>query len=357
MATKLDILYAKLSFRLDTAKRMEIYRKLSSLLRNDFTLMNALDRIWQVESKGGAKPNEPFAIAMKAWQSNLERGFSFPDSVAAWVPVNESLMLSVGDVSKLVTALDNVVRVGEGMKRIRSAMRDAMIYPLFLFALTFVIIIAVGLYLVPPLAEAAGGDIVWRGTAASLVNVSKLSNQFWPVVLSGFVLLAFVVWYSLANWSGRLRYVFDSFPPWSMYKVSVSVGWMMSLAAMVASGSSLPVAIKVLADNSRPYLRNILEKTNRFIANGDNLGRALYNTRSHFPNDDIAGDLTIYADMTGFDQNLTKIACDYLDDSVRRMERISNFMNSFGIILVSGVIAWVVFGTFEMQDQITSALS
>ena len=357
MATKLDILYAKLSFRLDSDKRMEVYRKLSSLLRNDFTLMNSLDRIWQVESRGGMKPNEPFAIAMKAWQNNLERGLSFPDSVAGWVPVNEMLMLSVGDVSKLYTALDNVIRVGTGMKRIKSAMSDAIIYPLFLFALTFIIIIAVGLYLVPPLAEAAGGDIMWRGAAASLIAVSGFSNQFWPFVLVGFAGLALMIWYSLASWSGGLRYMFDSLPPWSMYKISVSVGWMMSLAAMVASGSSLPVAIKVLADNSRPYLRNILERTNRFIANGDNLGRALYNTRSNFPNTEIAGDLTIYADMTGFDQNLTQIANGYLDDSVRKMEKISNFMNSFGIILVSAVIAWVVFGTFEMQDQITTALS
>lgn len=357
MATKLDIIYAKLMFRLSTDKRMEVYRKLASLLRNEFTLMDALDRIWNVESRAGQKQDEPFALAMKAWQANLERGISFPDAVRAWVPVNESLMLAVGDVSKLSIALENVVRVGEGTARIRSSMRDAITYPLFLFVLTFMIIIAVGIYLVPPLAEAAGGDIVWRGVAASLVGVSDFSNRYWSAVLAGFVMLALAVWYSLANWSGRTRYLFDGLPPWSMYKVSVSVGWMMSLAAMVSSGSSLPVAIKALADNARPYLRDILERTNRFIANGDNLGRALYNTRSNFPNAEIAGDLSIYADMTGFDENLTKIARDYLDDAVRRMERFSNFMNSFGIILVSVVIAWVVFGTFEMQDQITAALS
>jgi len=142
-----------------------------------------------------------------------------------------------------------------------------------------------------------------------------------------------------------------------MYKISVSVGWMMTLAAMVASGTSIPVAIKALSDNSNKYLRDILERTNRFITNGDNLGRALANTGAGFPNDDIVGDLAIYADMTGFDQNLLKIANSYLDDSVRRMERVSSFMNSAGIILVSAIIAWVVFGTFEMQDQITMALS
>jgi len=357
MATTLNTLYARLSFRMQAAKRMETYRKLASLLRNDFTLMDALDRIYQVESKGGKKQDEPFAIAMKAWQRNLEGGLSFPDAVRAWVPINETLMLSVGDVSKLSVALENVVRVGEGVSKIKAAMRDAVTYPLFLFALTFIIIIAVGIYLVPPLSEAAGGNVVWKGVAGTLISVSDFSNAYWPFMLAGFIVVALLIWYSFANWSGRIRALVDFLPPWSMYKISVSVSWMMSLAAMVASGGSLPVAIKTLADNSGPYLKNILERTNKYITNGDNLGRALQNTGTHFPNDEIIGDLAIYADMTGFDQNLAKIASDYLDSSVRRMEDLSNFMNSFGIILVSAVIAWVVFGTFQMQDQITAALS
>ncbi|MCL2889859.1 MAG: type II secretion system F family protein [Alphaproteobacteria bacterium] len=357
MATKLDILYSKIYFRMSTAKRMELYRKLASLLRNDFTLMDALDRVYQVESEGGRKETEPFAIALKSWQENLERGLSFPDAVRQWVPINEALMLSVGDVSKLSIALDNVVRVGEGVQRISAAMRDAIMYPLFLFILTFIIIVAVGIYLVPPLIEAAGQDIVWRGVAASLVNVSNMANVYWPALLVGFVGAGILIWWSFANWAGRTRVIFDRLPPWSMYKISVSVGWMMSLAAMVASGGSIPVALKTLADNSGKYLRDILERTNRFIINGENLGRALQSTRTEFPNKEIIGDLAIYADMTGFDQNLTKIANDYLDSSVRRMEKLSSFMNSFGILLVSLVIAWVVFGTFEMQDQITAALS
>ena len=75
------------------------------------------------------------------------------------------------------------------------------------------------------------------------------------------------------------------------------------------------------------------------------------------PNEELIGDLTIYADMNGFDKNLSRVANDYLDESVRKIESISNVLNSIGILLVSAVIAWVVLGTFQMQDQITAALS
>ena len=354
---KLELLYAKMMFRLNTEKRMAICRKLASLLRNDFTLIDALERLEMVESKNGKKPNEPFAIVMREWQKNLERGMTFSEATRGWVPPNETLLVTSGNLSNLVVALENVGRVVDGMQRIRRAMTTAVAYPLFLLALTFGIIIMVGIYLVPPLAEVAGNSVVWRGSARSLVWLSDMSIKYWYVFLVVFASAVAIVWLTLANWTGRLRATFDKFPPWSTYKIQVSVGWLMSLAAMVSAGVTIPDAMRMLADSANRYLRSILERALRFIANGDNLGRALQNTNRGFPDDEIIGDLTIYADMNGFDENLTQVANDYLNESVRKMEKISNTLNSMGILLVSAIIAWVVLGTFQMQDQITSALS
>ena len=97
----LEILYAKLVFKLDTEKRMAISRKVASLLRNNFTLMDALSRIEMIESKNGRKPNEPFAIAMREIQKNLERGMTFSEATRGWVPYEETLLLMSGNVSSL----------------------------------------------------------------------------------------------------------------------------------------------------------------------------------------------------------------------------------------------------------------
>ena len=355
---RLELWYARLVFRMNTEKRMATIRKLASLLRNDFTLMDALSRLEMIESDGGKKPGEPFAIVMRVWQQNLERGMSFSDTTRGWLPNEETLLVTSGNISNLVVALENTTRVVESAGRIRRAMRNAVAYPLFLLALTLGIIVMVGLYLVPPLVEVAGtSDIIWRGTAGGLIALSNfmVANWYWFVLV--FVFLVFVVGVSLENWSGRLRAAFDKIPPWNIYKIHISVGWLMSLSAMVAAGITMPDAMRMLADNSNRYLRNILEQTLHFIANGDNLGVALSRTGYEFPNKEIIGDLMIYADMAEFDKSLTSIANDYLDESVRKMESISNVLNSVGILLVSAIIAWVVLGTFQMQDQITAALS
>ena len=355
--TKLDLLYAKLVFRLNTEKRMATARKLASLLRNDFTLMDALNRLEMIESHGGTKPDEPFAIVMREWQKNLERGMSFSDATRGWVPPDETLLVTSGNLSDLVVALENVSRVVDGTQRIKRAMTSAIAYPLFLLILTFGIIMLVGVYLVPPLAEIAGDNIIWRGMAASLIWISEFSIKYWPVVLGIFIALVVIVWISLPNWSGRLRAKFDKLPPWNVYKIQMSVGWLMSLSAMVAAGITIPDAMRMLADSSNKYLRSILDETLHYIANGDNLGVALNNAGRDFPNTEIIGDLAIYADMNGFDENLGRVANDYLEESVRKMESVSSALNSFGILLVSAIIAWVVLGTFQMQDQITATLS
>ncbi len=354
---RLEKLYAKLVFRLNTEKRMAVARKLASLLRNDFTLMNALGRIEMIESRNGTKPDEPFAIVMRQWQKNLEQGMTFSEATRGWVPPNETLLVTSGNISNLVVALENVGRVVEGTERIKRAMRNAIAYPLFLLVLTFGIIVMVGVYLIPPLAEVAGTDVVWRGAASSLIWLSDFAVRFWYLFLVLFGVIVAVVWISLANWSGRVRALFDKLPPWSIYKIQMSVGWLMSLSAMVSAGVALPDAMRMLADSSNKYLRSILNDTLHYIANGDNLGVALNNTGRDFPNRELIGDLSIYADMNDFDKNLSHLANDYLDSSVRKMESISNVLNSIGILLVSAIIAWVVFGTFQMQDQITSALS
>ena len=353
---RLELLYAKMVFKTDTEKRMAISRKIASLLRNNFTLMDALHRIEMIESHDGRKPNEPFAIAMRDIQQNLERGMTFAQATADWVPSDETLLLTSGNVSSLLISLENIGRVVGGINRIKRAMWSAIAYPLFLFALTIAIIIMVGLYLVPPLAEAAGSAVVWRGSAASLVWVSEIAGKYWHVITGGFFMLIILIWLSLPVWTGRLRTLFDKFPPWNTYKLQLSVGWLMSLSSLVASGVSVPDAIRLLADYSNRYLSNILEETLHYIANGENLGSALALTGKNFPSEEIIGDLVIYADMNDFAQNLNQIANNYMEESVRKMESISSVLNSIGIILVSIIIGWVVMGTFQMQEQITSVL-
>lgn len=346
---------SQLMVLLNNEKRLKIYYKLAALLRNKFTLMDALDRIWMIESKDGQSPEEPMAIAVAWWLKELEKGLSFSTAINGWAPVREKLMLSVGDVSKLEKALLNVIKVSEGSNKIIKPLINAVTYPLLMIGLSLLIIVGVGVYMVPPLMEFAK-NAQWTGSAKSLVALSNFVKVYWwtfPAVLFGIILVIYV---SFANFTGPLRVSFDKCPPWSLYRMFTGVSWLMSLAALVESGTPISKAMQSLRQNASPYLRERIDKALMFMKNGDNLGTSLKKSGTHFPEDELIGDLEIYSELDGFEDSLNAVASDYLNTSIENIQKQASMLNSFALLLVSGIIAWVLLGVFDMQNQVQNAM-
>ena len=114
---KLNIIeeyYAKMIIIFSNKVRLKMYRKIASLMKNRFSLMDALDMLHDGASNGGKNPGEPLAIAIAAWGKALNNGKTFSDALKGWAPARERLMLSVGDVSDLESALLNLIKVTEG---------------------------------------------------------------------------------------------------------------------------------------------------------------------------------------------------------------------------------------------------
>ena len=151
--------------------------------------------------------------------------------------------------------------------------------------------------------------------------------------------------------------MFDNIPPWSIYRIFIGVSWLLALSALVRAGMPVSRAMKALATtDASPYLRYRIEKALQFINNGDNLGEALYHTQLKFPDSEIVGDLRIYAELDTFPEALENLANGWLESSIRDIDKKASILNSAAILMIAAVIAWVVWGTFEMQDQMVSGM-
>ncbi|MDR3126751.1 MAG: type II secretion system F family protein [Rickettsiales bacterium] len=345
----------RLIVNLSNAARLRVYYKLAALLRNRFTLMDALDRIWSIESNEGRKPDEPIAIAVAWWSRELEKGLPFSAAITGWAPLRERLMLSVGDMSKLERALLNVIKVSEGSNKILAPLINALTYPAMMVLLSFAIIAAVGIWMVPPMVELVP-NIVWRGSASSLVAVSGFMRSYWWIMPAVFIGAIVAIYASFANLTGPIRVLLDKMPPWSLYRMFTGVSWLMSLAALVESGTPIAKSMQGLRQNASPYLRERIDRALGFMKNGANLGTSLKMTGMHFPDDVLIGDLEIYSELDNFESSLNAVATEYLNTSVERIRREASILNSLALIFVSGIIAWVLLGTFEMQNQVQAAL-
>ena len=221
--------------------------------------------------------------------------------------------------------------------------------------MAILIIYGIGAYMVPPMIDAAP-SVRWVGTAATLVDISEWIRENWLAAFITFPIVMLVVYATIGIWTGPIRAVVDNIPPWSLYKVFIGITWLLALSALVKGGVPVSTALSSLRRDSNAYLKERIDKTLAFIKNGDNLGQALMKTGLNFPDKEIIADLKIYSELDNFEEALEKLADDWLEESAYMIEQKASLLNMAALLAVAGVIAWAVFGVFEMQDQITSAM-
>lgn len=355
LGASLNYWYARLMVRTFTSDRIAVYRKLKSLIHNRFSLMEALERLYQIASKDGKNPDDTMAIALSTWMASVRNGDSLSVAMRGWAPATELLMLSVGDITNLELALENTIKVVEGMRRMKAPVIEAVSYPIFLLFLTTVLIWGVGRFLVPPMVDAVP-NLEWKGLAKSLVDLSYFvaDHPYWLFVPFPVACL-FIMW-TFPRWRSGFRPVIDRFPPYSIYRIFIGVGWLLSLSALIKAGTPVSRALRLLKADASPYLLYRIDRTIVFVNNGDNLGDALYRTHLGFPDDEVIGDLRIYAELDNFPAALAQLADDWMEDSVRVIEQKAAWLNNFAILAIAATVAWAVMGTFAMQEQMVAGM-
>ena len=329
-----------------------------NLLRKDLLKYKEYNiQIGQGSNGDAGLPSDmSFDITVKnAWGRALQEGHPFSDCLKGWAPSRERLMLSVGDVSDLESALLNLIKVTEGSTRMIRPIVSAVAYPSFLLMMSVLILYAIGVYMVPPMLDAAP-NTRWTGTAKTLIDLSEWIQANWLIAFSIFPILAIIIYITIGIWTGPVRVKIDRCPPWSLYKIFTGITWLLALSALVKGGVPVSVALTSLRRDSNKYLKEKIDGALFHIKNGDNLGQALDKAGYEFPDKQIITDLKIYSELDNFEEALDKLANEWLEESVYMIEQRAEIMNMVAMLTVSGIIAWAVFGTFDMQDQITSAM-
>ncbi len=353
-----EINYAKFMFchmPSSSNDRIALYNKLKSLLRNRFSLMDALERIYQIASKDGKSPYDSTAIALSCWMKSIRNGDPFSVALRGWAPSTELLMLSVGDIANLETALENTVKVVEGTKRMKQAVIGAVLYPLFLMMMVCFLIWGVGAYMVPPMVDAVP-NLRWKGLSLSLVNLSLFVQEHPVILFATLPIIVILVSLTFPRWKKETRAYADKIPPWSIYRIFIGVGWLLSLSALVSAGTPVSKAMRALRTDASPYLLYRIDSALKHVNNGDNIGDALYKTELGFPDEEVIGDLRIYSELDNFTEALERLSVEWMEDSIRDVASKAAALNGLAILIIAAVICWVVAGTFDMQEQMVDGM-
>ena len=339
--------------------RIRLYRKLSKLMKNGVQLQASLENLLKRASKKSQTDME--AVALNDILREYRTGKGIASAMRQYVSTNERMVLDAGERGgDPPNAMELAADILESQQQMRSQVISAVAQPIFLLVMLFVVIMAVSKFVMPKLT-AVLDPTEWSSVAYGLYQLTQVVNSPWFLVVLFCVLCGLVtVALSLPLWVGRGRAKFDKVPPWSMFRLLVGSGWILSLASLVRSGETILNSMRNMRDVAgrgrigNPWLRDRLNKAIFYITSGNNLGQALEATGTGFPDQEIVDDLATFAELEGFEDVLYNIGKDWVTTGLERIKQQAKVLNAMAMLLIGCVLAWFTFAVVSIQMSLGS---
>lgn len=350
MFESLELKYAKLQF--GAKARTRVYRKLVRFLENSVQLSDALDTIYAHASDNGRKPKAPIALIVNEWRRQVRNGKEFGKAIQGWVPEADRLVIEGGEsAGNLAIAIERAVLISGSSKKIQKTLIGGLAYPLLLLCAVIGFLIIFGNDVVPSFEQVLPKD-QWRGIGAQMAILSDFVDNYLLYSIIFVIVLSAVILFSLPRWTGGLRVRFDQYPPWSLYRLVLGSGFMMTVSGMVKSGIPIPRILETLQRGASPWYRERLAGTLHHVNNGKNLGEALFMTGFMFPDKESVQDLRSYASLDKLDKTLETLGEEWLEESVQRVETQTSLLRTASLIFFGFTFGWIAVGIFDLVQQI-----
>ena len=336
--------------------KVRILRKITRFLANSIPLSQALKIIYVHATQEGKKPKVIEAVAIDQWHQSIRDGKSFGQAIEGWIPENERLVIEGGErAGNLINAIEQSLVISQSVKEIKKAIVNGLTYPIFLSVGIIGFLLLFGYEVIPEFESILPRDR-WTGIGAQMVIISDFVRNWLSTALLLMVLFVGLCCYSLPRWTGSLRIFFDQIPPWSLYRLIVGSGFLLTVSSMLQAGMTIMNILKVLQQNANPYYHERLNQIAQHIKNGHNFGQALYLTGYGFPDHESVQDIRAYANLNRFNEALDQLGKEWLIDSVQKIQKQSSVFKNVSIVVAGLVFIWVAFGIFSLQQLIASSV-
>jgi type II secretory pathway component PulF len=338
--------------QISAKQRSKVYNNLALLLESRVALYDALDKLRDIHSLGGTKPNVPLAVMIDAWRSRIALGSKFANAIRDWVSPEEAALIAAGERSgNLREAFNDAMRLIGAKSAIVMTIALGFAYPVFLAVLIAGVLTMIATMLVPVVARIVPPE-TWEGTAAILYAISQYTLNYGIYTAVAIIAIVVLIVFSFPRLRGNLRYHLDRFPPWSIYRAVVGASFLLNVSVMVRAGVSLLDAVELLAKHANPYLRERLDATIQGIERGDNFGEALLSADYAFPDPEAIAMIRAIAVTEGFDLALTKFADEWLQEVTQRVRAAMAVIVVVGVLTAGSLTALVAVSFFDIQETI-----
>lgn len=312
--------------------RVQFYDALRFLIENRQKLKPALEKMRDAWTNFGQHWH-PYAeitddcidaLRENSGEKTLER------TLARWLPAAEASVISAGIRSEsLPHALRYASELTSAGKRIRQSVWQMAIYPVGLIILMVSTLYVLNAELMPTLQEISPPE-TWTGALGFLYAVSVFFSDYG--LLTGALLGALTGWiiWSVPRWHrpDRLRRIFDSLMPWSVYKDIQGATFLLNVGALLQSGVKTKEALEILQETASPWLAVRIDAITEHVREGKHFGLALRDCGYDFPSREAANFLSLLQG-DGDDELISNYGQRWLDQTLERVSKRAIVVRGF----------------------------
>ncbi len=307
--------------------------------------------------------NTRLASVLDTVRTDVETGVSLSDAVYRHQEVFPPLMISLiraGETGGfLELSLEAVATNFEKEVKLRDRIKSALTYPVIVFAMSILGVIAMLIFIVPVFKKMFE-DIGSSLPVPTQILVTVSENMVWigPVLAIGTV--AFAVWWGRNKNSDRVRRFVDplklKLPVFGGLIQKIAIARVTrNLATMVASGVPILRSLAIVGDTSGNFVvAEALRRVSDSVRKGQSIARPLA-TEKVFP-PMVVQMIAVGEDAGALEQMLHKIA-DFYDDEVAAVTEqltalIEPLVIAFLGIVIGGMVVALYMPIFSIIGEV-----
>jgi len=161
--------------------------------------------------------------------------------------------------------------------------------------------------------------------------------------------------------TGKWRIYLEKIPPYSLFRVLQGASWLTTYSSMLQSGRRVEsILVELIFMAERDGNKYLADRTYKIMvenaAGAENIGIAMERAGTAFPDNELIADLVMQSSLTNFDQRIEVLADRWINDSVKRVQKIARLINGITFLVLCSVITMIVMGVISLQQQIASSM-
>jgi type IV pilus assembly protein PilC len=318
-------------------------RQFATMINSGLSLLRSLS-ILEEQTE-----NKHFAAVIGQCRQDIEVGQSLSNALAKHPDVFPPLFTNMTRAGEVGGFLDSVLlQIAENYEaevKLRGKVKAAMTYPVVVFVIAILAVIAMLLFVVPTFAglyDSLGGTL--PAPTQFLVVLSNLLKMFFPVIIVGLIAFA-IVWGKIKrkekvrNFVDPLKLKMPVFG--SLFQKIALARFARNLGTMIHSGVPILQSLDIVADTTgNVVLGRAIRDVQESVRTGESLARPLVN-HPVFPSM-VVQMMSVGEDTGALDAMLHKIAEFYDQEVESTTESLTALIEPLMIAVLGGLVGAMI---------------